>query len=69
MTSTRYVSQAIFEEIENDIQEYGPCEVITVVVPIDPFTADNGCTNVALNWKDLAQERVRALSEYKVTFS
>ena len=40
------------------IKEYGPCEVITVVVPIDPFTSDNGCTNVALNWKDLAQEHV-----------
>lgn len=37
-------------------QEYGPSDVITVIVPIDPFTQDNGCTNFALNWKALAQK-------------
>jgi len=36
-------------------QEYGPANVITVIIPIDEFTADNGCTQIGSNWKEFTK--------------
>ena len=37
------------------IKEYGPANVITVIIPIDEFTADNGCTQIGSNWKEFTK--------------
>lgn len=36
-------------------QEYGPANVLTIRIPIDVFTRNNGCTEIAKNWKRFAK--------------